>query len=350
VSTPVRDEPAEMGPAAPTEVVVEPAALAEIEAELEQTRRQALSWKRLVIQAIGFALGAALIGWLLWRATRDPTVWDRLRAADPMLVAALLGCSVVSLVLNGAIFWISVRPVRHLAFGELQWVNATAALFNYAPVRLGVFVRIVWHLRIDRMRVREVAAWFASITYTVVVPLGAAITASLVFGRVGWPLVALAVALVVIGALVAPAIARQHIVASRCGGLERVVTDPRALWGALALRSIDIIFWSLRMMLTVRILGMELTAGQSFMLAMASLAITLNPLGRLGFREATVAFVAARMAAGDGDDFMARSSQLAVVESAGEFIVTLPAGILAMFMLSRRWKTGTRTTTRAPGA
>lgn len=322
---------------------------AEIEAELEGTRQSVFAWRRLLIQVIGFALGAVLIGWLVWRATRDPTVWDRLRAADPMLVLALLGCSVISLVLNGAIFWISARPLRHLGFGEMQWVNATAALFNYAPVRLGVFVRLVWHLRIDRMRVREVAAWFASILYTVLVPLGAAITASLVFGRLDWPLLTLTAALIVIGGVVAPAVARVPFVAARTGGLERVVTDRTALWGALVLRSLDLVFWSLRMFLSVRILGMELTAGQSFMLAMASLAVTLNPLGRLGFREATVAFVAARMAAGDGGDFLARSSQLAVVESAGEFIVTLPAGILAMVMLSRRWRTSTQTTPSARG-
>lgn len=322
----------------------------DVEEEIAETRRRIFSWRRLLVQTIGFALGAALIIWLLWRATRDPTVWERLRAADPMLVAALLGCSVVSLFLNGAIFWISVQPVRRLGFGELQWVNATAGLFNYAPVRLGIFVRLVWHLRLDRMRVREVAAWFASITYTVVIPLGAAIAASLTFGQLGWPLIVMALALVAVGGFLAPAIARQRIVASRCGGLERVVTDPRALWGALALRSLDLVFWSLRMILTVRILGMDLTAGQSFMLAMASLAVTLNPLGRLGFREATVAFVAARMASGDGDDFLARSSQLAVVESAAEFIVTLPAGVLAMFMLSRRWKASKETTRASPAA
>lgn len=325
-----------------------PSSAIEIEAELEQTRREVFAWKRVLLQAIGFAAGAALIIWLFWRATRDPTVWERLRAADPMLVVALLACSLASLVLNGAIFWIAVQPLRRLAFGELQWVNAVAALANYAPVRLGVLVRLAWHLRVDRMRLREVVAWFASITYTVLVPLGAALTAALLFGQLGWPLLGTAVALIIVGGAVAPTLAARRFVRERCGGLERVVTDPRALWGSIAVRTLDLLLWTLRMMLAVRILGMELSPSQSFMLAMAGLAVTLNPLGRLGFREATVAFVAARMVGGDGEDLMARTSQLAVIESAAEFLVTLPVGALAIVMLWRRWAKATRTTPSAP--
>lgn len=323
---------------------------ATIEEEIVETKRRMFSWRRLSIQAFGFILGAGLIAWLLWYAARDPTVWERLRHADPRLVAALLACSAASLVLNGLIFWISVQPIRKLGAGELQWVNVLAALMNYAPVRLGIFVRLAWHLRVDRMRLREIAAWFGSVTYSILVPLGAAIVASLATGGIGWPFLGLAVVLIVIGGVAAPAVARRPFVSNRCGGLERVVTDPRALWGAMGLRSLELCLWAMRMLLTVRILGMDLSPAQSVMLALAGLAVTLNPLGRLGFREATVAFVAARMVGGDSEDLLVRSSQLAVLESAGEFAVTLPAGLLAIFMLAKRWRQTTRTRSPARAA
>jgi len=324
--------------------------LNDIESEIEQSRRRAFSWRKLAAQFIGCVIGLALVAWLVHRAMRDPEVFDRLRAADPRLVVALLLCGVASLVLNGLIFWLAARPIRQLGVVEMQWVNALAAMLNYAPVRLGVFLRLVWALRVDRMRLREVAAWFASVTYTVIVPLGAAIVASIVTGRLGLGLLIIASAIVVAGGVVAPWVARRPIVERRAGGLERVLTSPISLWGSLALRSIDLVLWAARMMLAVEILGMELTLSQSFMLAMAGLAISLNPLGRLGFREATVAFIAARMLGGEGDDLLARSSQLAVVESAGEFIVTVPAGVLAAIMVSRRWRAAARTSSRARGA
>ncbi|MBX3355366.1 MAG: flippase-like domain-containing protein [Phycisphaeraceae bacterium] len=332
-----RSDPEELPEAAPEE----------IEAELEETKRQVFAWRRLLLQSIGFALGAALIIWLVVRAMQDPAAWQRLRAADPALVAVLLACSAISLALNGAIFWIAVQPLRRLGFMELQWVNAVAALFNYAPVRLGVFVRLAWHLRVDHMRLREVAAWFASIAYTVVVPLGAAIAAALLFGALGLGMLGVTLGLILVGGIAAPALLGRRFVQQRSGGLERVVTDPVALWGSLVVRSIDLGLWALRMMIVVRILGMELSASQSFMLAMAAMAVTLNPLGRLGFREATVAFVAARMLGGDGEDLVARTSQLAVIESAAELAVALPAGAVALIMLAGRWKRAKQTRARA---
>lgn len=321
------------GTGAPSE-----AEAAEIESELAAARHRALDWRRLAIQSLAFLVGVALIVWIVSRAARDPTVWQRLRSADPGVVAALLGCSVASLLLNGAIFWVAVQPVRRLGMAELQWVNAFAALVNYAPVRLGLLVRIVWHLRVDRMHVREVVAWFVNVTYTVLVPLGAAITASLLIGALdGW-LVALTVGLIAVGAVAAPRVARLPFVARRCGGLERVITDRRALVGALTLRTLDLVCWTLRVVLAVRILGIDLTPGQSVMVAMASLAMSLFPTGQLGIREATVAFLAARMAIGDPDALDSQAKALAVVESASQFAVTLPAGVLAAFMLARRWR------------
>ncbi len=324
-----------------------PSASAPPELEIEETRRRLLSWRKLLVQASVFALGAGFLAWLLWYS--GPGLWSRLRGADARLLAALVGCSVASLVINGAIFWLSVRPLRPLPFVELQCVNAFAGLLNYAPVRLGVVARILWHARVDRLRLREVAAWFASVTYTILVPLGAALTAALVVADLDWRFAILMAALVAIGGALAPWIARRGVVRRRAGGLERVVADPLALWGSLLLRILDLGFWAARMLVAVRILGLELTPAQSVMLAMANLAVTLNPLGRVGFREAAVTLVASRLLAGQGD-LLKESGELALVESAGEFLVMAPAGAVAAFMLAGRWRRSRRTTAPAPGA
>lgn len=315
--------------------------------EIEQTRRNLLSWRKLLLQTIGFALGAALLGWLV--VSSGPGFWTRVRGADPRLLVALAGCSVASLFLNGTIFWLAVRPIRPLPFVELQCVNAFAGLVNYAPIRLGVVARILWHLRVDRLRVREVAAWFASVTYTILVPLGAALAAALLVTTLDWRFALLMTILVVVGGAIAPWFAKLGPVQRRADGLERVVTDPLVLWGSISLRILDLGFWAARMLIAVRIIGLELTTGQSVMLAMANLAVTLNPLGRVGFREAAVTLVASRLLAGQGD-LLRESGELALVESAGEFMVALPAGLVATLMLWRRWSASRRTTPRAPAA
>lgn len=317
------------------------------EREIDDARRSLLSWRKLVLQSAGFLLGAGLLAWLLWFS--GPGLWSRLRGADPWMLAALAGCSVASLLLNGAIFWLAVRPIRPLPFVELQCVNAFAGLVNYAPVRLGVVARILWHLRVDRLRVREVAAWFAGVTCTILVPLGSALLAALLVTTIDWRFALLMAALVVAGGVVAPWIARTPAIRRRTNGLERVITDPVVLWGSMVLRVADLAFWAMRMLVAVEILGLELTPGQTVMLAMANLAVTLNPLGRVGFREAAVTLVASRLLSGQGD-LLQKSGELALVESAGEFLVALPAGLIAAVMLGGRWRSARRTTPRGPAA
>lgn len=317
------------------------------EAELEETRRRLLSWRKLLLQAAGFAVGSALLAWILVQS--GPGLIGRVQGADPWLLAALLGTSVASLALNGAIFWLALRPLRRLPMLEVQCVNALAGLLNYAPVRLGVVARIAWHLRVDRLRVREVAAWFASVTCTILVPLGAAIVAALLVSTLDWRFALVMGSLVVAGGAAAPMVARARVIRSRTKGLERVLTDQVVLWGSLALRIVDLGFWALRMLVALRILGLELTPAQGVMLAMANLAVTLNPLGRVGFREATTAFIASRLLAGDGD-LLKEAGELALVESAGEFLVAAPAGLIAAIVMARRWREASRTRSRGRAA
>ena len=56
----------------------------------------------------------------------------------------------------------------------LQGVNAAATLGNFAPLRLGMLERIAYHLRVDRMRAMQIAAWFTVMLASVLGPTAAA--------------------------------------------------------------------------------------------------------------------------------------------------------------------------------
>ena len=136
---------------------------------------------KLILQGAGFALGVALIAWCVWGAAKDPAGWQRLREASSMSLIGLLLCSFGSIIVSGLTFWIAARPVQTLRVQDQQWINALASMLNYAPVRIGMFVRAAYTMKVDHFRAVELVAWFASVAFTFVVAL-AAITA----GTVAW--------------------------------------------------------------------------------------------------------------------------------------------------------------------
>ena len=76
-------------------------------------------WKRLLratFQIGGFLIGIALLVWCVRRGLSPENRGQLalLRSASPGLVASLLGLTVVSIALNGLIFWAVLRPVRRL--------------------------------------------------------------------------------------------------------------------------------------------------------------------------------------------------------------------------------------------
>ena len=59
--------------------------------------------RQIVLQAIGFAIGVALLTWCIWIAVEKGD-WSKLTNAEPMLIAGLIVCSLVSLIVNGVVF------------------------------------------------------------------------------------------------------------------------------------------------------------------------------------------------------------------------------------------------------
>jgi multidrug efflux pump subunit AcrB len=113
-------------------------------------------------------------------------------------------------------------------------------------------------------------------------------------------------------------------------GGERALNDPRALASGLAFRTVDVAMWSLRMWAAAKIVGVSLNPAQAALLAGVAILGAGNPLGRIGWREAFVAVVAPYIITGTSspEELDTLTSQLALLESASEAILTIPLGIL----------------------
>lgn len=291
---------------------------------------------RLGVQTIGFVGGAALIFWCAWIAfTRAD--WTVLESASPSMIAIVVVCSGISMLANGAIFWLAGRPLASMRCWEMQSVNACASVLNYAPIRLGAIARIAYARRTSRMTVGGMVAWFTFIGLGVVaVAMLGALCAWLLPGGIA-ATIAVWLALC-LGAGLALRSAARRIDWRRVRSLRALLEDPGALWGAGVLRVVDQLAWTGRMAAAASLLGLAIDARTALLLATVAILVSLNPLGRFGYREVAVAWLASTVASGDLDPrgIEAVFFQLAIVESIGEAIVTIPAGGLGSIWCLKR--------------
>lgn len=302
----------------------------------EALRRRIFRPLRLGSQLVGFAGGAALVAWCV-HAAFSGADWSVLADASPALVATIVACSLASVFCNGAIFWLAGRPIAKVGAAEMQAVNACASVLNYAPIRLGAIVRIAYASRVSRMRIGATAAWFTFIGAGVAgVALLGALSAWLVPGG-AVPATLAWIASAAAAALLLRQLARR-VSWSRLRSLRASIDDAGALWGAGAFRVLDQIAWAGRMWAAASLLGIALEPRTALLLATAAILASLNPLGRFGYREAAVAWLASTLASGEMDPrgIEAVFFQLAIVESVGEAIVLIPLGSIGSAWCLRR--------------
>jgi hypothetical protein len=259
-------------------------------------------------------------------------------------VAGLAACSVVSLVSNGTIFWLVVRPLQPLRFRDLQGVNLAASVLNYAPIRAGFIARVAYHLRVDRVPVLRLGAWFAAVSFTMLLALGACVSSSIIWPRIDWVWALLLAGQIALGGGLTIALLSQPIVARYGRGLDVAFRHPLGLWGGTVLRVVDLACFAGRMACAAAILGLPLGPSDIVLLAVATFALSVNPLGRFGFREAGVALTAGYLLRGQmsPEELAGQMEQLALVDSAGEAMVFVPLGCLSLVWYRRRWRAAGR--------
>lgn len=295
--------------------------------------------RRVALQIGLWLLGLGLLAWIIYGAVQKGD-WEKFIHADPLLIFLLLGCTVLSWLLNGATFWITIQPLRRVRLYDMLMLNLVGNMLNYAPIRAGAIARILYHHRVDRLGLLQIGAWFAMIGYVLVLGLLACVVATLF-----WPVfdaiwVGLVLGQIGVGALATRTLAGHSIFERHGRGIDRLFRNHAALWGAAVLRILDIVAFTGRMYAALLVIGIALPATHVVVLAMVALASSLIPLGRVGFREFCVTIAAARlgdMAGLSGADDLPWE-QLALVESAGEAVFILPMGLLALRWYRRRWR------------
>ena len=304
-------------------------------------RDKLLTPRKIVIQLVGFTIGLALLFWCIKIAVKGGD-WSKVLHAPPALIAGLIGCTLVSLVVNGASFWIVIRPVQPLRFIDLLWINLVTGILNYAPIRAGLIARVAYHMRCDGMSLFRVGAWLGSLAYTTFLTIGACIFSTIVWPKFDMVWLGLVLSQLALGGVLVWAMMGQSIVQRYAQGIDRMLRDPTALWGAIALRLVDVAAFVGRMACAIAILGLPLGLTDTLLLGFAAIGLTMNPLGRFGFREIVVTIIASRLVSADmsGTELSADMAQLALVESAGEALLYVPLGLVSLVWFKRKWARG----------
>ena len=291
-------------------------------------------WK-LGLQLLGFIIGAGLLVMIVRNAMQSDQWGEILDRISPELLAGFILCTLVSVVVNGAIFWTTLRPVRKESFLALQWVNLTATFLNFSPIRLGIVSRIIYHVRVDRLKVLFILGWFFAIIVSIMLVLGSATLATIITQKINWLWAALTIGLLACSILIVPPLCRFPFILRRTRGGERMITDRPTLTTGIILRVIDLAAFAGRIWLATIVVDAGLSGSDVLLIAVAAVLVNMNPLGRLGFRELAVAWLAKLLADGQaaGADAAAKLdaqfSQLSLVESAAEILVVIPLGLLA---------------------
>ncbi len=299
-----------------------------------------ISPRKMILQIVFWLIGLGLLASVVYGAFDKgggAEMWNRIREAPPLLLAALLGCTVLSSLFNGTTFWLTIAPLRQVQWRDMNLLNVFAGMLNYAPVRLGAILRVAYHMRVDRLSLVQVGGWFAFIAYIMFLGIGSAIVATLLRDRIDWIWLMIMLAQMAIGGTMIRFVAGIPLIARHARGLDQMAMHRRGLWGAIVLRVLDLATYVGRMGAAMAILGLHLPWSHVIVLAMVALASSLIPVGRFGFREFCVAAAAARLNMESGE-IDAAFKQLALLESAGEALVFIPVGIAAIPWFRRRWR------------
>lgn len=288
------------------------------------------------MQVVFWCIGVGLLIWIIKRAIETGD-WSKVADAGPLALTVLIGCTALSLILNGTTFWITIQRVRRIGWTDMQMVNLTGNLLNYAPVRLGAVARVLYHHRVDRLGLLQIGAWFAMVAYILALGIASCLVATLVHDQFDSLWIALVIGQMVAGTIAAQVIVSHRLIRRHGRGIDVMFHDGRGVWGAVALRLADIGAYAGRMVAALFILGIHLPLSHVIVLAIVALAASLIPFGRVGFREFCVAIAGARLGELTSDEAIPWE-QLALIESAGEVIVFLPAGLIGLYWYRKRWR------------
>lgn len=274
---------------------------------------------RTAVQLLAFLAGIGLLVWCVKIALnpRNQEQMARLREATAGEVALILGLSAASLLVNGATFWVMLRPVKRIGPLGVLATNALATFLNYLPFKVGVLTRVLVHRERDGVPVVTTGAWFASMAAVLAAALMPPCAATLWLRRVDWAWAGVTLAGVV--ALSATTVAVSRVFAGERGAgrlravLARLPLGARfasskffdqahagtailahapTVSAGVGLRLLDLGLQAARFWVIAGALRQELEPGRALMAAVAYfLTGILSPGGMLGSREGVTAWL-----------------------------------------------------------
>lgn len=268
---------------------------------------------RLIVQVVGALVGLGLLAWVVWTAFKNRELLERLMHAPPRLLMALFGFSILSLLLNGLAFWITLRPVKRIRLADMQATNAVASALAIPPLKLSVVWRILIHNRRDQVPILTIGAYLAAnavVVLAVVVPMALVglwrRQVDAMYGIASLAGVLLALGAVHVGTRLfahEPGLARIQRIAGvlRLRPLDRLLASRAfarlhhalailshlpTLLGAAAARTLDILSQSSRFVVAAMAVGVTISFEKAVLVGSVFYLIGVaSPAGALGSRE-----------------------------------------------------------------
>lgn len=298
---------------------------------------------RLAVQAGGFLVGLALLGWCasIALAPENRAQLDHLAEARPWQIALLLALSAATLLLNGATFWVLLLPVRRLRAADVVAVNTLATCLAYLPFKLSLVSRVLIHNRRDKVPIFLIGSWMAAFAAAIAAVVGPLILVSMWRGRIDGLWFAAAVPAVVLTVAAASALAhafagerglaRLRRLASPLPPVRRflgtaawlnlhhgfaMIGSPRTAPAWALLRLADVAAQAARFAVAAAIVGHPLAYDQALFFSLAYFLIGIvSPSGVLGTREGGTTALAAILAVASSESFAVIALLVTVTES-----------------------------------
>lgn len=265
----------------------------------------------------GFLLLIAAI-FVIWEQRESiGEVLEAVRHPSPLDVAILLGCVAINIMLSGVVFHLLMLRYGKVGFFEMQALIASATLFNYLPLRPGLFGRIAYHKAVNNIAVVDSAKTvFQAMLCSLMVAgwLGVALGTSLGLDVTIWIGVVLPLP-ILFG-----------------GGMFR--SWRLGLW-ALGARYLEVMVWAVRYWVAFKLIGVDIAPSTALAFACIGMFTMLIPFfsNGLGLREWAIGLTAPLI-----DDQIAQLGigiTAELVNRAAEVMGVLALGLVGIGVLLR---------------
>lgn len=293
------------------------------------------SKRRIVLQSLGLLLGLALLAWAvsLSMSEGNRRSIEAMRDAPASEVVLLIGLTVASLVLNGLMFWITLRPVHRLRAVDVVMVNCISTFLSILPFKLSLVARVLIHHRRDGVRFKVLIPWVIAMGALGLAVLLPFVGATMLIGRMNaaWWAVALGGVLAFnLAGVWCGRMADRWVILHRLGmGSDLIVRHASAVAGHGALRLADTAVLAGRFLAAAAIANQSMPVEQAVLLATTYFLLSvITPAGTLGFREAgTAALGMTQGLAGD------QVALIALVVTGAEVIASGALASIAFFWI-----------------